>query len=103
MNLDEVLNQLRRGGYTPTRGYDSQWYSHCPAHDDERASLSLTEKGGTLLIKCHAGCEFRDVIEAIKELESRPLLKREPVPVTKEPIKRDPVPIIRREPVREGG
>ena len=37
----------------------------CPAHDDGRASLSV--KGGDtqpVVLHCHAGCEFDDIIEA---------------------------------------
>lgn len=38
----------------------------CPAHDDRNPSLSMCEKDGKLLLRCHAGCEQRDVIEALK-------------------------------------
>jgi putative DNA primase/helicase len=41
------------------------WTALCPAHDDKRASLSVTEgKDGKLLLHCHAGCKFEDVIRA---------------------------------------
>jgi len=34
------------------------WIARCPAHEDEKPSLSITEaKGGKVLIHCHAGCE----------------------------------------------
>lgn len=42
------------------------WQARCPAHDDDRASLSLGEgAGGRLLLKCHAGCETPAVVEAL--------------------------------------
>jgi len=115
MNFDSALDKLRRAGYTVTRrnARSKQWYSRCPAHDDERASLSLTEKDGKLLIHCFAGCEFQAVVDAINNLKPVPLIKREPVlarqgmgiqdmGIRRDPeIKGDPVPItIRREPVR---
>lgn len=38
----------------------------CPAHDDKHASLSVTERDGTLLAKCHAGCSFDEILAAVK-------------------------------------
>ena len=38
----------------------------CPAHDDERASLSLKEGGdGRALVYCFAGCPTQDVVAAL--------------------------------------
>jgi hypothetical protein len=38
----------------------------CPAHDDNKASLSVSEaEDGRALVHCHAGCETEDVLEAI--------------------------------------
>jgi 5S rRNA maturation endonuclease (ribonuclease M5) len=35
----------------------------CPAHDDSRASLSITEgKDQPVVLKCHAGCESVDIL-----------------------------------------
>ena len=39
---------------------------HCPAHDDEHPSLSVSEEDGMVLIKCHAGCPQDSVIEALR-------------------------------------
>ena len=37
----------------------------CPAHDDRQASLSLAiGRTGHLVVKCHAGCSFREVLDA---------------------------------------
>ncbi len=34
-----------------------KWEARCPAHDDARASLSVTEAtDGTILLHCHANC-----------------------------------------------
>ena len=44
---------------------DRRWTARCPAHDDRRASLSLKQTAdGTLLVRCHAGCETKAVVEA---------------------------------------
>ena len=45
------------------------WIARCPAHEDEKPSLSITEaKGGKVLIHCHAGCEQGRVIAALRSL-----------------------------------
>jgi hypothetical protein len=38
------------------------WTALCPAHNDERNSLSIGEgEGGRLLLHCHAGCTFEAI------------------------------------------
>ncbi len=37
----------------------------CPAHDDRNPSLSVTEKDGRILLKCHANCETADIVKAL--------------------------------------
>ena len=43
------------------------WMACCPAHDDRTPSLSICDASGKVLVYCHAGCEQRKVIEALKE------------------------------------
>ena len=44
------------------------WMARCPAHDDSRPSLSISVgKVGKVLVRCHAGCDQRDVIAALTE------------------------------------
>jgi putative DNA primase/helicase len=39
----------------------------CPAHNDREPSLSITDaKDGNVLVRCHAGCDQRDVIAALR-------------------------------------
>src|SRR4051794_36130728 len=61
MSADAIVLglQARRSGST--------WMAKCPAHDDRVPSLSISEKDGKVLVKCFAGCEQRNVIEALKE------------------------------------
>lgn len=38
----------------------------CPAHPDAKASLSVARGvGGRVVLTCHAGCQFRDILTAI--------------------------------------
>jgi hypothetical protein len=49
------------------------WTARCPAHEDGRASLSVgVGKDGQVLLRCHAGCDFKDIVKALK-LEERDL------------------------------
>lgn len=41
------------------------WIAKCPAHDDRKASLSISEgKDGRVLIHCHAGCALDEILSA---------------------------------------
>ena len=41
--------------------------ARCPAHDDREPSLSISDaKDGKVLVRCHAGCDQRDVIAALR-------------------------------------
>lgn len=42
------------------------WSARCPAHRDDRASLSIGEgRDGRVLIHCFAGCDVTEVVDAI--------------------------------------
>ncbi len=45
---------------------EDKWTARCPGHDDNRQSLSVARAtDGTLLLKCHAGCDTGRVVQAI--------------------------------------
>jgi len=61
MSLNDFLARLhgveRRG---------DQWAAKCPAHEDGRASLSVTQGAdGRILLKCFAGCSSDAVVAAL--------------------------------------
>lgn len=42
------------------------WSVRCPAHEDRKASLSVSEgDDGTALVKCHAGCDTAAILAAV--------------------------------------
>jgi hypothetical protein len=55
-----------------TRALKGHWYGSygtalCPAHKDTRPSLSLANGAdGRLLARCHAGCAFTNILDALK-------------------------------------
>lgn len=71
MNIGQLLPSLsgvRKGG----QGYVAM----CPAHDDRKASLSLAEGDGRILIKCFAGCRTEEIVGRLG-LKWRDLFDRE--------------------------
>jgi 5S rRNA maturation endonuclease (ribonuclease M5)/DNA-binding transcriptional ArsR family regulator len=77
--LDRVLSRLqgvRRSG--------KGWSALCPAHDDRKPSLSISEnRDGQVLLYCHAGCDRKAIVRALG-LEMRDLFppksERKPKP-----------------------
>jgi hypothetical protein len=42
------------------------WYARCPAHDDHRASLSITAGADhRVLVKCFANCQTSAIVAAL--------------------------------------
>jgi putative DNA primase/helicase len=57
-------------GALGARGDGPNWSCCCPAHDDRHPSLSVTESNGRVLLYCHRGCAFTEIVT---ELERRGL------------------------------
>jgi len=41
------------------------WSARCPAHPDEHNSLSVAYRNARWLVRCHAGCGFQAIIDAL--------------------------------------
>lgn len=46
----------------------NSYIARCPAHEDKNPSLSLRDADGKVLVHCHAGCDQRAVIDALRAL-----------------------------------
>lgn len=62
-NARQIAQQLQKAS-----GSGNQWKACCPAHEDTNPSLSITQTGGKVLFKCHAGCSQEHVLSALKGL-----------------------------------
>ena len=64
MNLSAIFDLI---GGPPPVFEGNGWAAHCPAHADTKPSLrvAIAKDNGTLLLKCRAGCETNDVLEAM--------------------------------------
>ncbi len=59
--LENLLSKLR-----DARKAGDRWSARCPAHDDQRASLSIGQgDDGTVLLRCHAGCKTPAILGAV--------------------------------------
>ena len=62
MNLSEFLSRLKG----VTKGSGNQYYAKCPAHEDQHASLSVSEgDDGRILLKCHVGCTPQEIVSEL--------------------------------------
>lgn len=64
----ERLREHARGNNLPMpRKTDNGWEACCPAHDDHRPSLGIrVGDEQPLVLDCQAGCEFEDVLTALR-------------------------------------
>lgn len=61
MELREILTYFD----VERRISGTSYQCKCPHHDDRKASMTVSEKDGRILIHCHAGCETQDILEDI--------------------------------------
>jgi hypothetical protein len=60
--IDKVLDRLPSKPHRSGRG----WSAKCPAHEDRKPSLSITETAdGKVLLHCWAGCSTESVLAAL--------------------------------------
>jgi putative DNA primase/helicase len=67
--FDEALDLLESRGCQPRLTGEDQAYAKCPAHDDQKPSLSITRADDDavgVLLCCHAGCEFAEITAELR-------------------------------------
>jgi putative DNA primase/helicase len=62
MRLAEFIQRFPTGFH---RGGNGSYKALCPAHVDKIPSLSISEKDGKILLRCHAGCETPAIVAAL--------------------------------------
>lgn len=68
------------------------WMARCPAHDDRAPSLSIADaRDGKVLVRCHAGCDQRDVIAALRARGVWGRDEGRPIPIARRPDQLLPV------------
>ncbi len=62
MIADKLLSRLEK----VKRKGDNSWLACCPAHNDKHPSLGITEKDGTVLLRCFSHqCNVSDIVHAV--------------------------------------
>jgi hypothetical protein len=62
------------------------WMARCPAHEDRAPSLSIADaRDGKVLVRCHAGCDQRDVIAALRARGVWDADERRPIRFSRQP------------------
>ena len=59
--INEILSKLQK----VKKLKDNQWQARCPRHGDDNPSLTITNDSGKILIHCHAGCSFNEIVAAL--------------------------------------
>ena len=80
---EKLLAALAERDCNPTPNA-AGWSARCPAHDDRRPSLSISEgDDGRALLDCKAGCATENVVDAIGL--RMPDLFRDAQPIQRQP------------------
>ena len=62
MNIEEFIE---RGGFKSVLPQKNGVVVNCPAHEDRSPSLSVRQLGDQIVLKCFAGCEENEILEAL--------------------------------------
>ena len=64
--IGRILAAIARVTGNQPQKQGNEFQAHCPAHDDKAPSLSIKEgNDGRVLVKCHAGCTFTSIVQAL--------------------------------------
>jgi replicative DNA helicase len=79
MHITDFLDRLEK-----VRKNGRGWTARCPAHEDGRPSLAVTETDGKILVNCFAGCSADKIVSALgldlSDLFEKPLDADAPIP-----------------------
>ena len=60
ITLDNFLSRLDK-----VKKLGKHYIARCPAHDDGRPSLRVSQGDKGILVKCWAGCSFNEIVSAM--------------------------------------
>lgn len=63
-SLESVLSKFER-----VEKHGASYKALCPCHEDKNPSLSISEKDGKILLHCHAGCAYEDIVKKLGPIE----------------------------------
>lgn len=76
MTVDEFVGRLDK-----SKQHGRNWLARCPAHEDRKPSLTVTEGADSrVIVHCFAGCSVESIVGALG-LELDALFPERPVPI----------------------
>ena len=64
-DISSVLAKLESLGKKVKSNGQDMYICQCPAHDDNRPSLQVTKSSDKVLMRCFAGCSYKDITTAL--------------------------------------
>jgi len=61
LDIKEISGYFKGVKWSGRNGFNAL----CPCHSDKRNSLSVTQKGDKILMKCFAGCNYSDILSSV--------------------------------------
>lgn len=61
MEITGILSRFKMAKQLST----VSWQCYCPSHDDKEPSLTITKSRDKVLLKCHAGCNYKDILKKV--------------------------------------
>lgn len=61
LTLQELITRFKVSRKLSASSYQCE----CPVHRDKKASLTISENEGKLLLHCHAGCDTKDILDEV--------------------------------------
>jgi len=68
---EKIISQLKGVSWSGTTAN-----AICPTHEDRKPSLSVTLEADKILMRCHSGCDIRDICESLGVKVSELFVKR---------------------------
>lgn len=64
-DITSILEALKSLGKTVKPTGQGKYQCQCPSHEDNKASLTVTDMGDKAVMHCHAGCKYKDITKEL--------------------------------------
>lgn len=75
-STESILEAVKALGKKVTPLTPTSWAAQCPAHEDRKPSLTITDGGDKCLMHCHAGCSNNDIL-GVLALQPRDMFNKD--------------------------
>jgi len=75
-STESILEAVKALGKKVTPLTPTSWAAQCPAHEDRKPSLTITDGGDKCLMHCHGGCSNNDIL-GVLALQPRDMFNKD--------------------------